>query len=72
MWIFSGVFFSYERFPEVMHPYIQALPLTALCDSLRAVMNDGQAMFANPLPLVVMAAWGLLCFATALKIFRWQ
>jgi ABC transporter DrrB family efflux protein len=72
MWIFSGVFFSYDRFPEVMHPYIQALPLTALCDSLRAVMNDGQAMFANPLPLVVMAAWGLLCFATALKIFRWQ
>src|SRR5207302_9076918 len=27
MWIFSGVFFSYERFPAVIHPFIKALPL---------------------------------------------
>ncbi|NIR44637.1 MAG: ABC transporter permease, partial [Gemmatimonadetes bacterium] len=30
MWIFSGVFFAYQQFPEAMHPYIKALPLTAL------------------------------------------
>ena len=30
MWIFSGVFFSYERFPAVVQPLIKALPLTAL------------------------------------------
>src|SRR5208282_4125943 len=29
MWIFSGVFFSYQRFPAVTHPFIKALPLTA-------------------------------------------
>lgn len=38
MWIFSGVFFSYERFPAVMHPFIKALPLTALNDALRATI----------------------------------
>ena len=27
MWIFSGVFFSYERFPHAIHPLIKALPL---------------------------------------------
>ena len=27
MWIFSGVFFSYERFPAAIHPLIKALPL---------------------------------------------
>jgi ABC-2 type transport system permease protein len=32
MWIFSGVFFSYERFPAIVHPLIRALPLTALND----------------------------------------
>ena len=26
MWIFSGVFFSYERFPAVIQPFIKALP----------------------------------------------
>ena len=34
MWIFSGVFFSYERFPAVIQPFIKALPLTALNDAL--------------------------------------
>ena len=36
MWIFSGVFFSYERFPAIIQPLIKALPLTALNDALRA------------------------------------
>src|SRR5690606_21573584 len=42
MWLLSGVFFSYERFPEAVQPIIQGLPLTALNDALRAIMNDGQ------------------------------
>jgi ABC-type multidrug transport system permease subunit len=37
MWIFSGVFFSYERFPAVIQPVIKALPLTALNDALRGL-----------------------------------
>ena len=36
MWIFSGIFFSTERFPAAMQPFVQALPLTALNDALRA------------------------------------
>ena len=35
MWIFSGIFFSTERFPAAMQPFVQALPLTALNDALR-------------------------------------
>ena len=41
MWVFSGVFFSYERFPAVAHPFIRALPLTALNDALRATILQG-------------------------------
>jgi len=36
----SGVFFSSARFPDFMQPVIAALPLTALIDSLRAVMIE--------------------------------
>ena len=36
MWIFSGVFFSASRFPEPIQPFIQALPLTAVINALRA------------------------------------
>jgi ABC-2 type transport system permease protein len=72
MWLLSGTFFSSARFPEIFQPYIKALPLTAMNDSLRAVMNDGASLTSNWAPLCVLLAWCLLSFAVALKIFRWQ
>jgi ABC-type polysaccharide/polyol phosphate export permease len=41
MWIVSGVFFSSQRFPDVLQPVIKALPLTATIDALRANMLQG-------------------------------
>jgi ABC-type multidrug transport system permease subunit len=72
MWLLSGTFFSYERFPAILHPMIRALPLTALNDSLRAVVNEGASLASCSAELGVMLFWGLLSFIIALKIFRWQ
>ena len=72
MWLFSGVFFSYERFPKLMQPAIQALPLTAANDALRAVMLEGTSLASLASPLAILTAWGIASFAVALKIFRWQ
>lgn len=72
MWLLSGVFFSAERFPDVMQPLIRALPLTALNESLRAVMNEGHGLLAIAPQLAILAAWGVVSFAAALKIFRWK
>jgi ABC-2 type transport system permease protein len=72
MWLLSGTFFSYSRFPQFLQPVIKALPLTAVNDSLRAVMNDGSALTANWAPIAVMAVWGIVSFALAMKLFRWQ
>src|SRR5438128_4102637 len=44
MWIFSGVFFSYQRFPAAIQPFIKALPLTALNDALRATILEGSSL----------------------------
>jgi len=72
MWMLSGAFFSYARFPEVVHPYIRMLPLTALNDALRAVMNDGVPLWDLWSELLVLGLWTLVPFAIALKVFRWQ
>jgi len=72
MWIFSGVFFSNERFPAAIQPLIQALPLTALNDALRGVMLDGASLAALAPELGILALWAAVCFALALKLFRWQ
>ena len=71
MWIFSGVFFSYERFPAVIHPLIKALPLTALNDALRASILEGTPLLHQWSRLLVLALWGGISFLLALKWFRW-
>lgn len=72
MWIFSGIFFSTERFPATMQPFVQILPLTALNDALRAVMLEGTGLVPLLPELAILAVWGSVSFALALKIFRWQ
>ena len=72
MWILSGTFFSYSRFPDAMIPFVKALPLTALNDALRAVMIDGAALATLSAPLAIVIAWGAVSFVVALRIFRWR
>lgn len=71
MWMLSGIFFSTSRFPEAMQPLVQALPLTAVNDALRAVMIDGSSLAAVGDELLIAAVWGVATFLIALKIFRW-
>jgi ABC-2 type transport system permease protein len=72
MLIFSGVFFSNARFPDATQPFIQALPLTALNDALRAIYNDGQSLAAVVPELLLLVGWTGLVFVLALRLFRWQ
>ncbi|MGD9905970.1 MAG: ABC transporter permease [Vicinamibacterales bacterium] len=72
MWVFSGVFFASSNFPDAVQPLVQALPLTALNDALRAVMNDGDSLGAIWHELAILSGWGGVSFAAALKLFRWS
>lgn len=72
MWLCSGVFFSYERFPDAVKPIIRALPLTVLTDALRAVINDAMPMTSIAPALITLFLWAVVTFSIGLKIFRWQ
>jgi ABC-2 type transport system permease protein len=72
MWIVSGVFFSTQRFPDVLQPVIQALPLTAAINALRTNMLQGGSFVDVAPQLGVLGAWLTICFAIALKLFRWR
>ena len=72
MWLLSGTFFSSERFPQILQPFIQALPLTALNNVLRALMNEGATLSSNWMPIAILLAWCVASFMVALRIFRWQ
>jgi ABC-2 type transport system permease protein len=72
MWIVSGVFFSAQRFPDAVQPVIKALPLTAIIDALRANMLQGAGLAQVGPQIGVLAGWLVVCFAVALKLFRWR
>lgn len=72
MWLCSGVFFSYDRFPEAVKPLIKALPLTILNDALRGVMNDAMTLAQIAPKMLWLAVWGVATFLVGVKIFRWQ
>jgi ABC-2 type transport system permease protein len=71
MWIFSGVFFSYQRFPAVVQPFIKLLPLTALNDALRATILQGASLASQSGRILVLLVWGSVSFLLALRWFRW-
>ena len=72
MWVLSGVFFSSENFPRVVQPFIQALPLTATNNALRASMLRGAGWAAIGPELLLLGVWTLATLWLALKWFRWR
>lgn len=71
MWVASGVFFNASNFPDAVQPFVQALPLTAAVDAVRATMLEGASLAQLAPELGIMAAWMVGTFAVALRIFRW-
>jgi ABC-2 type transport system permease protein len=72
MFIGSGVFFSTARFPDWIQRPLRVLPLTALNDSLRAVMIEGAGPRAVAGEAALLAAIGVASFGLALRLFRWR
>ena len=72
MWVASGVFFSAQNFPDVAQPFIQALPLTAVVDSVRGIMLQGMGWGAVAPELAIVTGWLVASFALALRFFRWR
>ena len=72
MWVLSGVFFSASNYPDAVQPFIQALPLTALVDAMRGVILEGASLPSLASELAIIAAWTVVPFAIALKIFKWR
>ena len=72
MMILSGIFFSYQNFPEWTIPYIKVLPLTMLVDSVRFIMNEGAGLMDVSKNILILSGIGIITFAAGIKIFKWH
>jgi len=72
MMILSGIFFSYQNFPEWSLGFIRALPLTALSDGIRSIFNEGAGWMEIISPTIALSVFGIICFVVGTKLFKWN
>lgn len=72
MMVLSGIFFSYQNFPDWSIPVIKRLPLTTLTDGIRSIFNEGAGYHEVTVPILILTATGVIFFSAGLKIFKWH
>jgi ABC-type multidrug transport system permease subunit len=72
MMILSGIFFSYQNFPDWGVKIIRTLPLTMMTDGVRSIFNEGAGYNDVAIPILVLLVIGVLFFTAGLKIFKWH
>ena len=70
--LLSGTFFSINAFPAWLQPISKALPLTYLNDALRKVAFEGAGLFDVSHQIFIMLIWGVIVYAAAVKLFKWE
>ena len=71
MMILSGIFFSYQNFPEWTIPFIEKLPLTMMADSFREIINEGAGIKDVIQNVFTLGIGGIVTFMVGLKLFKW-
>lgn len=72
MMFLSGAFFPAFLFPEWLRGVTQFIPMTPVVDGFRLIMTE-QASLIEVLPQIgAVAAWTLVIYIAAIKLFRWE
>lgn len=66
----GGVIVPLDKFPDAAQDILGLLPIAALSDGLRDVLQDGAGMPWGDLG--ILAAWSVLGLAAAGRFFRWE
>ncbi|MWA00371.1 ABC transporter permease [Actinomadura sp. LD22] len=66
----GGVVFPLDKFPGAVRDVLELLPISALADGLRQVLQHGAAFPGEP--LLVLAVWAAAGLALAARFFRWE
>lgn len=68
----SGSFGPTDDYPRVLRAIGDALPLKYLLEAVNAIYLEGRELWDEPTAVGVLAAWGALGLAVAVKNFRWE
>jgi ABC-2 type transport system permease protein len=72
MAIIAGTFFTPKDYPQFLRVTADILPLTHYTQLTRNVMVHHQHLWSNTGAIAVVAVWGVIGLAAAIRGFRWQ
>jgi len=70
--LLAGTFFSTDNFPKWLQPICKILPLTHLNDAMRKVAFEGAHLSDCGPQIGILVLWGIVVYAVAIKVFRWE
>jgi ABC-2 type transport system permease protein len=68
----SGSFGPTRHYPAALRAIGDVLPLKYLVNSMNAIYLHGRQIWDRPGSVAVLAAWGVLGLAVAIRVFRWE
>ncbi len=72
MLFLSGTFFPRFLMPDWLQTVTTFLPLTPVIDGLRLLTTEGKHLIDLGPQLGLMAAWFILIYAVAFRVFKWE
>lgn len=70
--LLAGTFFPIDSFPGWLQPICKIMPLTYLIDALRKVAFEGQHLWHVSWDIAILTLWGIVVYAVAVKVFKWE
>ena len=70
--LLSGTFFPITVFPKWLQFFCNLLPLTHFNDAMREISFEGANIFSVWQDIGVLLIWGVLLYAAAIKVFKWE
>lgn len=70
--LLGGTFFSVDAFPGWLQKICEILPLKQLNDAMRNVAFEGAHLTDCWKQLGILAIWGIVVYAVAIKVFKWE
>jgi len=72
MMFLSGVFFPLFMMPELVQSVAGFIPLTPIVEGIRLIITENYSLLDVAPQLGLIAAWGVIIYAVAIKTFRWE
>ncbi len=70
--LLSGTFFSTSVFPGWMQKICSLLPLTCFNNAMQKVSYEGLGLWSTWKEVSILLVWGIVIYAIAIKVFKWE